>query len=569
MENIFIELGLVLVVATIVSGIMFLLKQPLIIGHIVTGLVAGPYFLNILKSQKEIEIFSQLGIALLIFIIGLSLSPKIIKEVGKVSLITGIGKVLLTSGLGFLIGKAIGFSNVVSLYIALALTFSSTIIILKLLSDKKDLGRLYGKITTGFLLTQDIIAMLIIIGIAALANTNDTIPVLALKTITKGAVLVAPLLLISKYLLPKIIPYFAKSTELLFVFSLSWGLGIAILFKGFGFSIEIGALFAGIALAGSPYSFEISSKLKPLRDFFIILWFVILGTHITLGSFSTMLVPVVIFSLFVLIASPLIIMTIMGLLGHNKKNSFKAGVTVAQISEFSHLLVILGLQNKHLALDHVALITMVGLVTMGVSTYYITYSDQIFKFLSPILGIFERKSIRNSRRKSSENYEIILFGFDHVGHEFIDSFEKMGKKFLVVDFNPEVVNDLSERGVNCHYGDADDNEFLDNLNFEQAKMVISTITDFETTSLIVRHARANSRDAIIIVKSERIDEATELYKDGASYVMMPHYLGTNHTCTLISKHGFDLSAFTKERDRHIAYLLKKVEANQWGTDGTV
>ncbi len=569
MENIFIELGLVLVVATIVSGIMFLLKQPLIIGHIIAGLLVGPYFFNILKSKEQIEAFSQFGIALLIFIIGLSLSPKIVKEVGKISLITGIGKVLLTGGIGFVIGRALGFTDIVSAYIAIALTFSSTIIILKLLSDKKDLGRLYGKITTGFLLVQDIIAMILIIGVAALINSHDSISVLAIKTFVKGSILIIPLLFISKYFIPKIIPYFAKSTELLFVFSLSWGLGIAILFKEFGFSIEIGALFAGIALAGSPYSFEISSKLKPLRDFFIILWFVILGTHITVNNFSQMLLPIVLFSLFVLIVSPIVIMIIMGALGHNKKNSFKAAITVAQVSEFSHILVILGLQNKHLNPDHVALITMVGLITMGISTYYITYSDNLFKFLSPILGIFERKSIRNKRQKDTENYDIVLFGFDHVGYEFIQSFEKLGKKFLVVDFNPEVVNELSEKDINCHYGDADDNEFLDNLHLDKTKMVISTITGFEATNLIVRHTRENNGKAIIIVKAERIEEATELYRDGASYVMMPHYLGTTHTCSLISKHGFDFSEFTKEREKHISYLLKKMEGNLMETNATI
>lgn len=497
-----------------------------------------------------------MGIALLIFIIGLSLSPKVVKEVGKVSAITGIGQVVFTSTIGFLIGRLLGFSSLVSIYIAIALTFSSTIIILKLLSDKRDLNRLYGKISIGFLLIQDIIAMIILLAITSVSK-DQGFSVMAIQTLIKAVILIIPLFIFSKYFLPRLVSFFAQSTEFLFVFSISWGLGVAILFSIAGFSVEIGALFAGIALTGSPFNLEIASRMNPLRDFFIILFFVVLGSQMEIGSMATMIWPAIILSLFILIGNPLIVLCIMGAMGYSKKTSFKAGLTVAQISEFSLILVVLGQRVGHLSQDHVSLVTAVGLFTIAASTYYIIYSDQLFSFLSPALSIFERKKIIK-QDATSVKYDIVLFGFDSVGNKFVDSFKKLGKKFLVVDFNPETVEELSNRNINCIYGDVDDNEFLDDLNLENVKMVISTISNFDTNSLILRHIRSVNKKTVVIVKTDQIKEATELYRDGASYVMMPHYLGTTHTCSLIDKHGFDFSNFTKERDRHIDYLVQNV-----------
>lgn len=555
MQHIFIELSFVLLIATVVAGLMQFFKQPLIIGHIVTGLLVGPYFLDLIHSNETIEIFSQLGIALLIFIIGLSLSPRVIKEVGKVSLITGIGQVLFTSLIGFVISRAIGFTLVASAYISIALTFSSTIIILKLLSDKKDLGRLYGRIATGFLLVQDIIAMIILIATTSLSQDKDLLT-LAIESVLKGSGLLALLFFVTIFVLPKLTSFFARSQEFLFIFAISWGLGVAALFQLSGFSIEIGALFAGIVLANSPYSLEISARMRPLRDFFIVLFFIMLGAQMQIENISNLILPAIIFSLFILIGNPIIVMALMGYLGYNKKTSFKAGLTVAQISEFSLILVVLGHRVGHLSPDIVSLVTAVGLITIAASTYYILYSDKLYEYLAPYLSIFERKN-RTKETMPQEEHDIILIGFDSVGHDFIDSFKKLKSRFLVVDYNPEIIDKLTEQGINCRYGDADDNELLEELGLEKAKMVISTITDFKVNALILGHVRRVNRRAVVILKSDQISEAAELYSKGASYVMMPHYLGGEHTCTLISKHGFDLSEFTKERARHRKYLEKR------------
>jgi Kef-type K+ transport system membrane component KefB/Trk K+ transport system NAD-binding subunit len=552
MNNIFLEISVVLVTATVVAGIMQLLRQPLIIGHIITGLLVGPYFLNLINSKETLEVFAHIGITLLLFIIGLSLNPRVVREVGKIAVITGLGQVLFTSAFGYLLGILLGFPPVTALYIAIALTFSSTIIVLKLLSDKKELGRLYGKIATGFLLVQDIIATLILIIITSLSQ-QKTVSELITATGLRIAALLIGFFFLTRFILPRLTNFFARSQEFLFLFAVGWGLGLAALFSLAGLSIEIGALFAGVALATSPFSYEISSRMRPLRDFFIIVFFILLGAQMQLHSLGDLLLPAAVFSFFILVGNPLIVMTLMGLMGYTKKTSFKAGLTVAQISEFSLILVVLGNRVGHLSSETISLVTMVGLVTIAASAYMIIYSDGIFRRIAPLLSIFERRDPKREKSKK-ENYDIVLIGYLRAGLQFASTFKGMGQRFVVVDYDPEIIDKLKQEKFNCIYGDANDSELLDELRLDAAKMVVSTISDFATNTLILQHVRQLNASCIVVLTSDEIDEASELYTQGATYVLMPHYLGSAKTVGLIEKHGFDLSAFIREQNRHLEYI---------------
>jgi len=554
--EIFIELSIILGITVLISGVMRLLKQPLIIGYILAGIAVSPYFLDVVSSTETIAVFSQIGVTLLLFIVGLSLSPKVIKEVGKVSLITGIGQIIFTSLIGFFIGRLLGFSIIVSLYIAIALTFSSTIIIMKLLSDKKDLEKLYGKISVGFLLVQDIFVIILLMIISSFSG-NLNIGDLSLRNILMPVLLIGGFVLISIYVLPSLSKFFARSQEFLFLFSISWGLGLAALFHYIGFSMEIGALIAGIALSMSPYHYEINSKMKPLRDFFIILFFVLLGSQMVFGSLNQLIIPAIIFSLFVLIGNPLIVMILMGLMGYKKKTSFQAGFTVAQISEFSLIFIALGVSVGHLTNEILSLVTIVGLITISGSTYLILYSDKIYPYLSKYLSIFERAKIKG-KKDAIQKYDAILFGYNRIGHDILKSFKKLKKKFLVVDYNPATISYLLNEGIECKYGDADDSEFLDELNLSHTKLIFSTIPEFETNLLLINKIKQTNKNAIIIVVSHNIEEANKLYSEGATCVIMPHFLGGGHASMMIRKHGLNLNKFLKEKEKHIQHLKTRV-----------
>ncbi len=559
-ENVFVELSIIIVIATIICGVMRLLRQPLIIGYILTGVIVSPYFLNIVRSTDDITTFAHIGIALLLFMVGLNMNPSMIKGVGKVSLITGIGQVIFTSVIGFLISILLGFSTIVAIYIAIALTFSSTIIIMKLLSDKGDIDTLYGRISIGFLIVQDLVAILILMTISSALNGANLMSK-AFETFVVGISLFTFVFFIGIFLIPKLTTYIAKSQEFLLLFSISWALVLASLFYYFNFSIEIGALLAGVVLSVSPYRYEIISKMKPLRDFFVIMFFILLGSQMVFANIIQYIIPILIFSAFILIGNPLIVMVLMGLLGYTKRNSFLAGLTVAQISEFSLILVALGVKVGHLTNDILSLVTIVGLITIAGSTYLILYANKIYPHLSKYLSIFERKGEKVDEHRYHEDgtYDVILFGYNRIGYDILESFKKIKKKFLVVDYNPETIINLAKEGFDCKYGDANDSELLNEINFSNIKMVVSTIHNLDTNLLLINKIRESNKRAIITVVSHQIDEAMKLYDSGATYVLMPHFLGGHHVSTMIEEHGLRLNKFLKEKIAHIEHLKKRKE----------
>lgn len=555
MESVFIQLAIIIIVAVGVSAIMKAFKQPLLIGYIITGILVGPMFFDLLSENATMGTFSNIGVALLLFTVGLHLNPKVIKEVGKISLITGVGQVLFTSIISFGISILLGFSFIASFYIAIALTFSSTIIIMKLISDKGDMSSLYGKISIGFLIVQDLIAVLILMIVSSTAGAGTSISIASI--LIYGTLSIVALFVLGWAVMPFVLKKVAKSQEFLFLFSIGWCLAIASWFSFLNFSLEIGALLAGIVLSTTPYSNEISSKMKPLRDFFIVLFFIIIGSQMTIGDVSSNVFPIVIFSLFILIGNPFVVMVLMGLMGYTKRTGFLSGLTVAQISEFSIILVSLGVAVGHLETSILSLITVVGLITIAGSTYLITYSKQIYNRISRFLTIFEKKKIKESK-KVSHKYEAILFGYNRIGFNILRSLKKIRKKYLVVDFNPDVIDNLTKFRIPCLYGDAYDADFLEDLPLDKIKLVVSTIPDLESNLLLINMIRLVNPDCIIIVRSHQIKDALELYEKGANYVLTPHFLGGEYVSKMIGDFKIDDKKYVKEKQKHIK-LLKEIK----------
>lgn len=547
--NIFAEVSVLLALTVVVTMVVRLLKQPLVVGYILSGIIAGPYVLDLLHSKDELELFSKVGIVLLLFIVGLHLNPKVVKEVGAVSLVTGLGQVGFTAVIGFFLALALGIDRLAALYVSIALTFSSTIIILKLLADKKDLQKLYAKIAIGFLLVQDIVATFILIGITVVAGAgSDSLWFTLLSTVAKGLLAGVVLMGMSSLVIPRLTRYLAHSQELLFLFSLAWGMGLASLFATLGFSIEIGALVAGVTLSMTPFAEEMASRLKPLRDFFIVLFFLLLGSHMMLDSLGAVIIPAVILSIFVLVGNPIIVIVLMNWLGFNRKTGFMAGLTVAQISEFSLILASLGLRVGHLSQEVLSLVTLVGLITIAGSTYLILYSEKIYPVSLRLLQWLELfKKHKKAAGSVGENYQSVIFGYDRVGHHFARVLQKLGKEYLIVDYNPSSVERLQKEGHPFRYGDASDVEFLGELPLSKPELIISTIPDLATNLLITQEMLRRNSKAVVIPLTHTLAEAETLYQAGASYVLLPHYLGAEYGAEMIEKNQLDLEAYARAR----------------------
>ena len=555
-SEVFIHLATILFTAFIVSYIVRALKQPIVIGYIIAGMIISPFILRFGASSEVIWTFSEFGIAFLLFIVGLHLNPKVIKEVGTASLFIGLIQIVLTFVLGF--GASfylLGYGVVASAYIGIALAFSSTIIIMKLLSDKKNLDSLYGKISIGILIVQDLVAVAVLLFISSISGGGD-FGSLALRTFLAGGGLIVLLFAFGLLIIPRLMKGIAKSQELLFLFSVTWAFVVAAIFAYFGFSIEIGALLAGVVLSVSPYAPEISSKIRPLRDFFLVIFFIILGLNIELGSLGSILYNVIILSIIALILKPLILIILMGMFGYTKRNNFLVGSTLAQISEFSLIVLALGFSLGHISKDVLTTITVTGVLTITLSTYLIIYSNDFYEKLKGFISLFEKKKSRKEK-KIEKKYDAILFGYNRIGFGILNSLKRIGKSYLVVDFNPDTISSLTKARIPALYGDAFDSEFLEDLPLDKSKLIISTIPDVETTLLLIDIVKEVNPKAIIIVRAKKIRDAVEFYRAGASYVLTPHFLGGEYVSKMIRTDKTDRKGYREEKIKHIR-MLKKI-----------
>ena len=556
--SIFTQIGLVIAVAAVIALVMQKLRQPLIMGYIITGIVVGPSMFGVIQGEEAhhaFETFAEIGIALLLFIIGLGLNAGVIRGLGRVSSLTA-GSLLLTVGsLGLIASILLGFDLTSAIFIGIALFFSSTIIILKTLSDRHELGRLYGQVAVGVVLIDDIVATFALMAVAMLAQGSVDTATLGLLGLKAGG-LALGLYVAGAHLVPRIGKFLASSSELLFLFSIAWGLSIASLFGLAGFSYELGALFAGISLAGLPYTTEMAAKLKPLRDFFIVLFFVTLGELFTFDKIAEAMLPALVLSAIVMVGKPLFVTATLGLMGYTKFTSFKTAIHLSQISEFSIILIIFAVGSGVVAESALPIVTLVALITIGISTYLMKYDDQLYKILSSVLNIFERKHTKDSTRKK-EPFPAILLGYHKGGHEFVAAFREMKLRYLVVDEDPEIIEHLAAQGIRHEFGDMTDQEFLTEINAAGAKLVVSTIESAESNLTTLRFLRRHNKNISFVCHAINYDDAAQLYEAGASYVSLPHYIGSERVSNFIKRHGMSHDALSRYRDRHLITIGRK------------
>ncbi|MFC1787819.1 cation:proton antiporter [Patescibacteria group bacterium] len=523
-EELFFEIGIIIVFAAAVSLIIYRLRQPLIIAYILAGIIVGPGIFALLTSTDTFEVMSTIGLAFLLFTVGLGLNWRSVKEVGAISLATGIGQVIFTTIIGFLIGQALGLSMIVSLYLAAAFTFSSTIVVVKLLSDTEELDTLHGRIAVGFLLVQDFIAMFILLGLDAF-STEATVSQVLVSNMLKGIILVPALWVVSAKIVPKVVSYAAKSRELLFVFSIAWCFFIAGILVAAGFGVEIGALIAGVTLSGTIYQREISMSVRPLRDFFLIIFFIVIGTRLDFDVFYSSLGAILTYSGFVLFGNPLIVMLIMRALGYHPRTGFLSGTSIAQISEFSFIVLGTGIALGHIGEEYISMATAIGLITIAGSSYLIKYNEWIYDRFKGVFRLIEpKRRHKDLRVKPIPHPKVVIFGFHRLGEGLMETITNMKVSHIMVDLDPVVIRELHEAGEAAIYGDAGDPNFLAEIQVEKAKMIISTIPEMGVSYSLLHYLKQRHYTGTVVVAARTKYGAKRAYQEGANYVIVPQVL---------------------------------------------
>lgn len=522
-DLLFVQIAAVLITAGVVAFFARALRQPLIIAYIITGLVVGPSVLGLTQSPEVFEALSEIGIAFLLFLVGLNLNWRNIKDVGKIAVLAGLGQVIFTSVVGYFIGVQLGIESGAAVLMGIAFAFSSTIIIVKMLDDKEDLDRFYGRISIGVLIVQDLVAMVLLLVFSTLADTSSVEGVLTIA-ILKVILVVAALWFLAKIVLPHVFRYAAHSHELLFLAAVSWCFAVASALHLVGFGIEIGALLAGLTLAGTDFTREIESKIRPLRDFFLIIFFIVLGTNLTIAGIGAVVWPALLFSAFILIGNPLILLLILRLFGYHPRTGFLVGVTMAQISEFSFILLAGGVTAGVIDNTSMSLATMVGMITIGVSTYLIKYNEQIFEKIEPLFKWME-VDYKEKAPKKRKAADVLLLGYRQFGETLVPVLEGLKEDYMVVDFDPMVIDELETRGMPHIYGDAGNRDFLNYVHAAKTKLIISTIPDQAINEDLVDYLKEKRSRAALVVTVKSPDQAAKMYKKGATFVIIPNILG--------------------------------------------
>jgi len=553
-QNIFFDIGIIVIISTLLAFIARMLKQPLIPAYVIAGIILGPY-LGFITNLDIISNLSEIGIAFLLFIVGLEIDIKKLKDVGLVASLGGIIQIISVFGVAYLASVYMGFVPAESAYLGLIIALSSTMVVVKLLSDKREVDTLHGRIIIGILLMQDIFAIL---ALSILSQSTFSAAALA-SALLKGIFVIIVSLAAGKFVLPEVFKFAASSTELLFITSIAVAFIFSIFAGYMGFSIAVGAFIAGIIL-NVPYNIEIIGKIKPLRDFFSVLFFVSLGMQLSLSSLNYILIPLIIFTLLVVIFKPIVVMAICSLFGYSSKTSFMSSISIGQVSEFSLILAAQGLALGIISQSTFSMTILLSVATIVLTTYCISYSGGIYRNISPILSVFGRM---NNKSKSLEyipkemkNF-VLLCGYNRIGYSIVKRLREMKKSIIVIDYNPATIRKLISEKVPCLYGDVNDSEVLEKVNMKSASMVISTVPDKGDSLFLLHSAKKSGYKATIFVTASQIDEALELYDAGADYVILPHFLGGEHVSLILEKFGSDLRKIITNRIKHLEELQNR------------
>lgn len=556
MNDVFYQLALVLVLASGIGLVVFKMKLPLVVAYLLTGLVFSIVRLFDLGHSPVFEILPEIGIAFVLFLIGMELKLNELKILGKPIFISALGQIIITILLGLGISRLLGFENIEGLYLGLGLAFSSTVVVVKMLLETRDLSSLYGKLSIGMLLVEDLVAivvlMLISVGSSAYNSTASSglgnvglissLPILLLVAKALGLFLLT--FVLSKYILGKIFEYTAHSVELLYITSITWCFAFTSLAVFAGFSVEIGAFLAGVALASSPYHLQIQAKIKPMRDFFLALFFIYLGSTAEFKDLKSSFPIILIFTLYALTIKPILYMWLLGRFGFRKHTIFQTALNLSQISEFSLIVLLVGVNAGVIAPITISIMAAVAVLSITISSILISFSKKLFGRLSKFVSLFEKKGKAHyfeRKVKNSLSDHIIVIGAHRVGSPIIKYLRDNGIPFIVMDFNPTIVRDLVNQEINAIYGDIGDPEIAESLHLESAKLVICTASDLSDNELLLNLVKSQNKDAKIVLRATDSEHARILKDLGADYVLLPEKVSGDYIVHQIKHYWPDIN----------------------------
>ncbi|MBI4038154.1 cation:proton antiporter [Candidatus Daviesbacteria bacterium] len=567
MDNIFIQLAIILGLASGVGYGVVRLKLPLLIAYLLGGLLIASTTIFDPRASAVLHFLPEIGIAFVLFLVGMELDFREIKNLGKPILVAGTLQIIITTIAGSTLSRLLGFGGVESWYLGVGLAFSSTILVIKLLIDKKDLSALYGKLAVGILLLEDLLAVVLLMFLTVSTSVlglglQQTLPLLTI--FLKALFLFGLAVVLSRVILPQVFKAVAKQSELLFITALAWCFIYISFALALGFSAVIGAFLAGLTLASSPFHYQIQGKVKPLRDFFVTLFFVYLGTQVQFNELGKILPVTLIFTVYTLFIKPTIFMLLFGMFGFRKHTMFQTALTLTHISEFSLIIMLVGFELGVVSQSALTTVALSAVLSMIFASIMITHSKKLFKKLSRVIGFFERKDYQNVLEEKIkddglENHAVVIGGH-RVGGGIVKFLKRENIPHIVLDFNPNHVQNLLKENVRAIYGDMGDPEVLDALKLEDARIIISTASDLDDNLLLLEDLHSRHISVPVIVRTESVADAQILYQKGADWVIIPEIIAGDELAEKIKEHLNDRDFFKGRAKIEMEKLEKKTLA---------
>ena len=536
--HLLLNLGFIVTTAAVFAFLGKLIRMPSIVGYILAGMLLGP-FLHVVELDHSLELISELGIALLLFLVGVELSLQKIKDLGSVALVLGGLQVLFTALGGFAVATALGFSPIESVFLGATVTFSSTVVVIKLLDQKGATDRLYARIAIALFLAQDIVVIIALTILSGLGGGEA----LSLLEIAKNlgmafggmAVLLAVALLAAKYVLPKPFTWAARSPDTVFIWALCWCFLVVLLAHQFHLSVEIGAFLAGIAIAQLPIHGDLHRRLHPLMTFFIAIFLVTLGIKMELSEFAAIWPTALGLSAFVLIVKPIIIFTILARMKFSEYTAFQSAIAAGQVSEFAFILLALGASTGLIGGTVVALGGLVGVTTIAVSAYLIIYSEPLYRFVRRT-GLLKRlKAKQEADHESNEqrNGHIIVVGMNTLGREIVKQLSLRGERVLAIDSDLRKLEGLG--AADTLIGNVEYQSVVEEIGLRQARLVVSALQIEDTNHLLAYRCR--SAGVPCAIHAFDVSVVADLLDLDTAYLLMPAVDGVVEQRAILEKEG--------------------------------
>jgi Kef-type K+ transport system membrane component KefB len=533
-DDVFAEIAVTLLVSALAGLLAARLHQPLVVAYVAVGVLVGPSVLGVVQPGSELELFAELGVALLLFVVGLKLDLHVVRTLGPVAVVVGCAQVAIVAAAGFAIALGLGLGTVAAVYVGIGLALSSTVIVVKLLSDRREIDDLHGRLAVGILIVQDLIVVAVMIGVATAGDESRSLGAALATVALGGAGLLVVLAALMRWVLTPLLHSLARSPDLLLLFAIAWGISVAAVGEAIGVGPEVGAFLAGFSLASTPYREAVGSRLVTLRDFLLLFFFIDLGSRLQPGEAVDQLAVALVLSAFVLLAKPVVVVALLGAMRYRSRVSLETGLALAQISEFSLILGALGLRAGDIDEETITLLTVVALITIAASSYLLLNSEAIARRFAPALDLFERAPIVHpGETQPVTTPDVIVLGLGRYGEGIVSGLLDSDLEVLGVDFDPVALSRWAQEGVAVLYGDAEDPELPKLLPLPESGWIVSTIRRTDANLALLHGLTHEGYIGRVAVAAHRRADVQPLLDAGADRVLLPYASAAKEVVELV------------------------------------